>query len=199
LDLFAKVNIGGLGLIGPSGKAIALGHDPQYMLSPGVIVGSLSLDTGSSIVAMRPGFDSAEATFDITAPTLGGPLASLDLKNTGSGLSADVAFAADSRLFFFDATTGLPITPAAVTAALVAAAGLATDSGLASPLSLFSYAFDLRGSLVPPGAAIGSDGMSMADSISSVPEPSTFGLGGLGLVALVCWLSWGTRGRQAAF
>ena len=94
-DMFVKatVVIGGFGLTGPGGSASASGVDPQYISSPGLLVGSLTLGCGSTIYAARPGVDFAESTFQISAPLLSSPLASIVMEAVNGTVDATVQFA----------------------------------------------------------------------------------------------------------
>lgn len=197
-DMFVQaiVSIGGFGFTGPGGSASASGIDPQYIISPGVVVGSLTLGPESSLYEARPEVDFALATFQITAPLLTDPLAALLIESIGGNIKATVSFASSSRLTFFNTLTLSPITSSDVEDLLEGASGLGTPDGLTSTLNLFSYRYDLTGLSLSADAAIGSEAHSYASSPGSVPEPGTLTLAAIGLVSFG-GVAWRKR-RQAA-
>ena len=149
-------------------SAEALGSDPQFVLFPylpGVVSQKLSVDIGSAIFAEVPGVDQANAYFAFTAFDLVDPLAAVTVFTADDGIVyAEVVFNEDPRLSFLDPDTLTPITAADVKARLEGST-LGTAGGLADPLSLFIYQYDLSGTALPPdGAPFGCQAMNSASA-----------------------------------
>jgi hypothetical protein len=200
LTLTAKSNTA---LFSPMGYATAKGGDPQFISSPGVFGGTLSIGAGSSVFGARPGEDLAEATYQLTAFGLADPLATLDITSGNGHVHAAVHFNHDSRLSFYipgtlDPRTGQPIriTDTYVENLLESDPYLGTEGGTRSALNLFTYRYELSGATLTPDAALGSSGESSAFSPSPVPEPATLTLVGVGTCCLLGY-GWARRKRAA--
>jgi hypothetical protein len=200
LTLTAKSDTG---WFSPTGYATARGGDPQYISSPGVFGGMLSLGPGSSVFGTRPGIDRSEATFQLTAFGLSDPIATLDITSGNGHVNADVHFNNDPRLSFFrpgvlDPLTDLPIpiSDTQVTSMLDSNPYLGTQGGTLSALNLFTFRYDLTGATLTPDAALGSSGEADAFSPSAVPEPASLTLLGFGAVSLAGY-GWRRRKQMA--
>jgi hypothetical protein len=176
-----------VGLLTPAASSFATGSDPQFVLSKGLFGATLSLDPGSSIFASRPGVDKASAFFELTAPTLSQPLASITLEAVAGQVTASVNFAADPRLEFFVPGTTTPVSASQVESLLDGNSALGSVTGLTNSLALFQYEFDLSNTSLPPDAAFGSTATdsSFSPGGSSVPEPPGFVLFVLGMAGFV--------------
>jgi hypothetical protein len=166
------------------GEATAKASDPQFIQTPGIFDYTISLSPGSSVFSNGAG--GATSFFQITAPDLSGPLATINLATSSTGLQAIVVFSNDSHLSFFNPITGSTINGEQVAAALQAS-NLGSEAGLTSVLPLFRFVDDLRGETLPPDAAFGSAGENTAFTGSAVPEPSSAALVSISLMAFVVY------------
>jgi hypothetical protein len=168
------------------GVAKARGTDPLEIVTPGVFAQTLSLGPDSSVwVSPDSVGDESRGYYELRAPGVSGPLARVEVWADHDGIDADVLFGSSSdgaggeRLKFYRAgyapgqtPSPVPVTPDAVEDILRTSAQLNSESGVSSPLDLFTWVYDMSGMTLPTGASFDLDSES---TVTFVPEPASLG------------------------
>lgn len=173
------LGVGTLG-VGPftdNASGIARGGDPQVIDSVGMFSAQLGLGQGSKLFSNDPANDTGTAHFELGAPDLVGPLATIDLAtDLNHSVTANATFASDPRLKFYmpDSTTEISDPKSYLESLLQgSSSGLGSSAGLTTDLALFDYSYDLTNTPGAAGAAFTSSGINTVVSAHGVPEPGS--------------------------
>jgi len=166
----------------PSMFALAIGGDPQSIVSPGIVAKELLLGAGTQAFSSGDATSSFQLEGDIF--DIAGPLFSIGVTSSGGFFDVFVDLTVDPRLAFFDPLTDAPLTAADIESLLESQSELGTLAGLSSDLPLFAFSYDLTNTPISADAAFRTDQTARASV--SVPEPATLVLFVIGLAAAGC-------------
>lgn len=171
----------GVGVTTDNASAVARGGDPQFIDTPGMFSAELGLEKGSRLYSTDPGSDTGSSHFELGAPGLGSPLASLDLTTDTANnvVVTSLMFASDPHLkFYYPGTLTELSDPMAYVQSLLTSpsSGLTTQGGLLSDMPLFDYSYDLTNVPLSVDAAFTSAGMNSVSSRGGIPEPGSLTL-----------------------
>ena len=185
-------------------SATAQAADPQVIDQAGFFVQTIGLRAGTGLFVSSSGLEegSAAATFELTADgILPDPMASITLKYDLAGTDVAVAFNSDPRLQFFEPDASIPLSAGSVRSLLLSRSELFTEAGLTSDLPLFTVSLDLSDSILPAGAALGSQLIGSVNAVP-VPEATSFSLAGLCLLIFFArsrrWRVWASARTASA-